>query len=79
MLAFVTEKTALGSQYPAVNFGAACGGQTAEMESAAPGLFSCPDLGADIGTCQGVYGKKVCLEFFEIVLAILPLYRDVGY
>lgn len=66
MLAFVTEKTALGSQYPAVNFGTACGGQMAKMESVAPGLLSCPELEADIWVCQAVYGKKVCLGSLKL-------------
>jgi hypothetical protein len=49
------------SKYPLLNFGAACGGQTPEMASEAPGLLSCPDLAGHIETCQETYGKKVLL------------------
>ena len=51
-----------GGLYPAMNFGAACGGQTPIMISEAPGLLSCPELAADIKTCQATYGKKVMLS-----------------
>jgi hypothetical protein len=61
ILAFVIS-TSDGGQYPQVNFGAACGGQTAEMISKAPGLLSCPQLATDINTCQSKYGKKVFLS-----------------
>ncbi|MCJ1257553.1 hypothetical protein MMC24_005379 [Lignoscripta atroalba] len=48
--------------YPAVNFGAACGGSTPAMEHAgASGLLSCPDLASKISTCQS-QGKKVLLS-----------------
>lgn len=71
MLAFVTEKQALNSQYPAIDFGAACGGQTDVMMREAPGLLSCPELAGDILSCQEVYGKKVCLVFFFLVCVVL--------
>lgn len=61
ILAFVIS-SADGGQYPAVNFGAACGGQTTEMISKAPGLLSCPQLATNITTCQSKYGKKVMLS-----------------
>ncbi|KAG0652566.1 Chitinase 3 [Hyphodiscus hymeniophilus] len=61
ILAFVTASSD-GGQYPQINFGPACGGQTAEMASDAPGLLSCPQLAADITTCQTKYGKKVFLS-----------------
>jgi hypothetical protein len=61
ILAFLIA-TSDGGQYPQVNFGAACGGQTSEMISEAPGLLSCPQLAADITTCQTQYGKKVLLS-----------------
>ena len=61
ILAFVIAASD-GGQYPEVNFGAACGGQTSEMMSDAPGLLSCPQLAADITTCQTTYGKKVFLS-----------------
>lgn len=51
-----------GGIYPTVNFGAACGGQTAEMAAQAPGLLSCPELAGNISTCQNTYGKKVLLS-----------------
>jgi hypothetical protein len=61
ILAFVIS-TSDGGQYPQINFGAACRGQTAEMASKAPGLLSCPQLATDITTCQSKYGKKVLLS-----------------
>ena len=62
ILAFVIAQLDGGGLYPAVNFGAACSGQTAKMASEAPGLLSCPDLAANILTCQNTYGKKVFLS-----------------
>lgn len=61
ILAFVIDQLH-GGLYPSVNFGAACGGQTALMASSAPGLLSCPALAADILTCQKTYGRKVLLS-----------------
>ncbi|KAG4431258.1 hypothetical protein IFR05_013263 [Cadophora sp. M221] len=61
ILAFVISQLN-GGIYPTVNFGAACGGQTAEMAAQAPGLLSCPDLAGNISTCQNTYGKKVLLS-----------------
>ena len=61
ILAFVISN-ADGGQYPKINFGAACGGQTTEMISEAPGLLSCPDLATNITACQSTYGKKVMLS-----------------
>jgi hypothetical protein len=61
ILAFVISVSDGGS-YPSINFGAACGSQTAEMIKEAPGLLSCPQLEADIQTCQSTYGKKVLLS-----------------
>jgi hypothetical protein len=61
ILAFVVAVSDGGS-YPSINFGAACGSQTAEMIKEAPGLLSCPQLEADIQTCQSTYGKKVLLS-----------------
>jgi hypothetical protein len=61
ILAFVISTSYRGS-YPQLNFGAACGGQTPEMVSEAPGLLSCPTLATDITTCQTTYGKKVFLS-----------------
>jgi chitinase len=62
ILAFVVSRNDSGGPYPRVNFGAACGGQTPLMVQKAPGLLSCPELAADIETCQKVYGKKVLLS-----------------
>jgi chitinase len=62
ILAFVVSRNYSGGPYPGVNFGAACGGQTSLMKEEAPGLLSCPDLAADIDTCQTTYGKKVLLS-----------------
>jgi hypothetical protein len=61
VLAFIISQTYSG-RYPMVNFGAACGGQTATMALEAPGLLYCPQLAADIGTCQFKFGKKVLLS-----------------
>ena len=61
VLAFLTEFFGDGG-FPKLNFGAACGGQTPEMEAAgASGLLHCPDLASDISTCQRL-GKKVLLS-----------------
>jgi len=57
ILAFVTVFLSQGN-YPVVNFGAACDGQTPQMQAYAPGLLSCPDLASQIQTCQSI-GKKV--------------------
>ncbi|CZR53040.1 uncharacterized protein PAC_02918 [Phialocephala subalpina] len=62
ILAFVISQLSGGSKYPSINFGATCGGQTAIMASQAPGLLYCPDLAAQIKTCQSTYGKKVFLS-----------------
>lgn len=62
ILAFVTEKQAIGSIFPAVDFGAACGGQTSLMEQVASGLLSCPELAGNITSCQKDFGKKVLLS-----------------
>ncbi|KAL8763918.1 MAG: hypothetical protein Q9184_000361 [Pyrenodesmia sp. 2 TL-2023] len=61
ILAFLT--TFFGpNNYPSLNFGAACGGLSAEMTAAgASGLLSCPTMEADIKTCQSL-GKKVLLS-----------------
>ncbi|RDL39109.1 uncharacterized protein BP5553_03449 [Venustampulla echinocandica] len=61
ILAFIISQLDRG-KYPAVNFGAACGGQTAAMASQAPGLLSCPQLAQYISACQSRYGKKVLLS-----------------
>ncbi|RDW62814.1 hypothetical protein BP5796_11116 [Coleophoma crateriformis] len=61
ILAFVIAQLD-GGIYPQVNFGSACGGQTAAMKSEAPGLLSCPLLAAEIEKCQSVYNKKVLLS-----------------
>jgi chitinase len=61
ILAFVISQNYSGP-YPEVNFGAACGGATALMESNAPGLLFCPVMAADLTTCQEDYGKKVLLS-----------------
>lgn len=61
VLAFLTEFFGPGG-FPTINFGAACGGQTPEMESAgASGLLNCPDLASQISLCQNT-GKKVLLS-----------------
>ena len=62
ILAFVVSRNDSGGLYLGVNFGAACGGQTSLMEEEAPGLLYCPELAADIDTCQTTYGKKVLLS-----------------
>ncbi|KAI4145695.1 MAG: hypothetical protein L6R39_003732, partial [Caloplaca ligustica] len=61
ILAFLT--TFFGpSGYPSLNLGAACGGPSTQMQAAgASGLLSCPNMAADIQTCQGL-GKKVLLS-----------------
>ncbi|KAL3422518.1 Endochitinase A1 [Phlyctema vagabunda] len=51
-----------GGIYPSINFGAACGGQTAAMAQEAPGLLSCPALATQIELCQNAHGKKVLLS-----------------
>ena len=61
VLAFVVSQLD-GGQYPAINFGAACSGQTAAMRASAPGLLSCPELASMITACQNTYGKKVLLS-----------------
>ncbi|KAH7350951.1 glycoside hydrolase superfamily [Rhexocercosporidium sp. MPI-PUGE-AT-0058] len=61
ILAFVISQLS-GGIYPSVNFGAACGGQTDEMRTQAPGLLSCPELAGNISTCQNTYGKKVLMS-----------------
>jgi Glycosyl hydrolases family 18 len=61
ILAFVITRNYEG-KYPNVNFGAACGGQTSEMMTQAPGLLSCPQLEDYIDICQQTYGKKVLLS-----------------
>ena len=61
VLAFLSELFGPGD-FPTLNFGAACGGQTPQMESAgATGLLSCPDMASQIKQCQGL-GKKVLLS-----------------
>lgn len=62
ILAFVVSNNYQGSSYPLVNYGAACGGQTAAMMASAPGLLSCPDLATMISTCHTQYGKKVMMS-----------------
>jgi hypothetical protein len=62
ILVFVVSRNHSGGLSPGVNFGAACGGQTALMEEEAPALLSCPELATDINTCQTMYGKKVLLS-----------------
>lgn len=61
ILAFVFSQLS-GGQYPAVNFGAACGGQTPAQTAQAPGLLNCPALAGYIKACQETYGKKVLLS-----------------
>jgi len=61
ILAFVISTTD-GGLYPQINFGSACRGQTPLMAQAAPGLLSCPELAANIQTCQKTWGKKVLLS-----------------
>jgi len=61
ILAFVITKNYDGN-YPDVNFGAACGGQTSEMMTEASGLLYCPQLEGYIDICQQTYGKKVLLS-----------------
>lgn len=61
-LSFIIANAYEGTEYPQVNFGAACGGQTAEMMASAPGLLYCPDLAGMISSCQTTYGKKVLLS-----------------
>ncbi|CZS96113.1 uncharacterized protein RAG0_05555 [Rhynchosporium agropyri] len=61
ILAFVISQR-IGGIYPAINFGAACGGQTPEMVAQAPGLLSCPELAGNVSSCQNNYGKKVMLS-----------------
>jgi chitinase len=61
ILAFLTEFFGPGG-FPKVNFGATCGGQTSEMNSAgASGLLHCPELASQISQCQSL-GKKVLLS-----------------
>ena len=61
VLAFLTEFSGPGG-FPTLNFGAACSGQTPQMQSAgATGLLSCPDMASQIQQCQGL-GKKVLLS-----------------
>jgi len=60
ILAFITVSFGPGN-YPVVNFGAACDGQTPQMKTHAPGLLSCPTLASQIQTCQSI-GKKVLLS-----------------
>lgn len=62
ILAFVISALYQGSLFPAVNFGAACGGQTPQMKQTAPGFLYCPELAANISMCQKTYGKKVLLS-----------------
>ncbi|KAL9006863.1 MAG: hypothetical protein Q9188_000394 [Gyalolechia gomerana] len=61
ILAFLTTFFGAGG-YPNINFGAACGGPSSNMQAAgASGLLSCPTMENDIKTCQGL-GKKVLLS-----------------
>lgn len=61
VLAFLNKLFGPGG-LPTLNFGAACNGQTPQMESAgATGLLSCPDMASQIKQCQGL-GKKVLLS-----------------
>lgn len=61
VLAFLTDFSG-PSGFPTLNFGAACKGQTSQMQSAgATGLLSCPDMASQITKCQGL-GKKVLLS-----------------
>lgn len=61
ILAFLTDFFG-PSGFPTINFGAACSGQTPQMQSAgASGLLSCPDMASQIKQCQGL-GKKVLLS-----------------
>lgn len=61
VLAFLTGFFGPGG-FPTINFGAACSGQTPQMQSAdATGLLSCPDMASQIKQCQGL-GKKVLLS-----------------
>lgn len=61
ILAFLTHFSG-PADYPIIDFGAACGGQTPKMQSAgATGLLSCPLLASYIAQCQKL-GKKVLLS-----------------
>lgn len=61
ILAFLTHFFGPGG-FPVVNFGAACGGQTSQMETVGgTGLLNCKFMAADIEKCQGL-GKKVLLS-----------------
>lgn len=61
VLAFLTVFFGPGG-FPAIDFIAACSGQTPQMQSAgADGLRSCPDMASQIKQCQGL-GKKVLLS-----------------
>ncbi|KAI9854493.1 MAG: hypothetical protein M1824_000304 [Vezdaea acicularis] len=61
MIGYLVSFNQGGSDYPQLNFGAACGGQTALQEQYAPGLLSCPQLAPQINNCQKL-GKKVFLS-----------------
>jgi hypothetical protein len=61
ILAFLTKYFSAGN-YPTLNFGAACAGNSPQMlAKGASGLLSCPQMAKDIATCQGK-GKKVLLS-----------------
>jgi chitinase len=60
ILAFLNNYFA-GGDYPSVNFGAACGGQTDIMTQKGTDLLYCADLMERIKTCQSI-GKKVFLS-----------------
>ena len=61
VLAFLTVFFGPGG-FPAIDFIAACSGQTPQMQSAgADGLRNCPDMASQIKQCQGL-GKKVLLS-----------------
>ena len=61
ILAFLNEFFS-GGGFPTVNFGAACGGQSSQMEAkGATGMLECGQMATDIATCQSL-GKKVLLS-----------------
>ncbi|KAI9880790.1 MAG: hypothetical protein M1830_000226 [Pleopsidium flavum] len=47
--------------YPSINFGAACAGQTPQMQAQASGLLDCGALASQIARCQSL-GKKLFLS-----------------
>lgn len=61
ILAFLSEFFSAGG-LPTMDFGPACGGQSAQMKSkGATGMLQCGQMATDIATCQSA-GKKVLLS-----------------